>query len=163
MNLYQIKAEVEQAVNDLLESVDPETGEVDPKAVTNLNQLQEQMDEKIDNIGAYYKNLLAEAKMLEDEEKALKARRESKEKKAERLKNYLASALDGKPFESARVACSWRKSTKVDVFDQDKLSDDYLTVKTDIQPDKKKIKAAIEAGTEINGARLVESNNIQIK
>lgn len=163
MNLYQIKAEVEQAINDLLESADPETGEVDPNAVTNLNQLQEQMDEKIDNIGAYYKNLLAEAKMLEDEEKILRARRESKEKKAESLKKYLATALDGKPFESTRVACSWRKSTKVDVFDQEKLEPYFLNVKTDIKPDKTKIKNAIDSGIEVAGARLVESNNIQIR
>lgn len=163
MNLYQIKAEIELAVTDLLESVDPETGEVSADAVAKFNSLQEKMDEKIDNIGAYYKNLLAEAKMLEDEEKALKARRESKEKKAENLKKYLASVLDGKPFESARVACSWRKGTKVDVFDQDKLSEEYLSIKTDIKPDKTKIKKAIEAGHEIAGARLVESNNIQIK
>lgn len=163
MTLYEINSAIEAAVNAVLNSMDAETGEVDEAYVHELEALQVQREEKLDNIGAYIKNLLAEAKMLKEEEAALKARREAKERKAESLKNYLASALDGEKFESARVACSWRKSEAVAVDDVDLLPDEYKVEKTTYTADKAKIKEALKAGTEVRGAWLETKNNLQIK
>lgn len=162
-SLYEINNEIEQAINDILESQDSETGEVDESLVHVLEDLQMQRNEKIDNIGAYIKNLTAEANMLKEEENALKARREAKEKKAESLKNYLSSVLDGERFESARVVCSWRKSDSVEVEDVELLPDEFKVVKTKIEPNKAEIKKALKSGTEVRGAWLIEKNNIQIK
>ena len=162
-SLYEINNEIEQAVSAMLASMDEETGEVDESLVNVLEDLKLQKSEKIDNIGAYIKNLLAEAQMLKAEEEALKARRESKEKKADSLKNYLATVLDGEKFESTRIACSWRKSEAVEVDSVDNLPDDYKVVKTNVTADKTKIKQAIKAGTEIAGARIIVKNNLQIK
>lgn len=163
MNLYDINNEIEQAVNNIMDSMNPETGEVDESLVHVLEDLQMQKEEKLDNLGAYIKNLLAEAKMLKAEEDALKARRESKEKQASNLKNYLASVLDGKPFESSRVAISWRKSDEVQVEDIDLLPEEFVKSKTTYDADKTAIKKAIKAGQEVRGAWLKEKNNIQIK
>lgn len=163
MTLYDINSAIEAAVTAMLNSANEETGEVDAACVEQLEALQVQREEKLDNIGAYIKNLLAEAKMLKEEEAALKARREAKERKAESLKNYLATALDGEKFESARVACSWRKSEAVAVDDIELLPDEYKVEKTTYTADKAKIKEALKAGAEVRGAWLETKNNLQIK
>lgn len=161
--LYEIKAEMEQAINNLLASTDEETGEVEEACIHALEDLQMQMDEKLDNIGCYIKNLIAEAKVLKEEEQALKARREAKEKRAESLKNYMASVLDGQKFESPRVVCSWRKSESVAIENLDLIPDDFKVTKTEVQPDKTKIKEALKAGGEVSGAYLNTKNNLTIK
>lgn len=163
MNLYEINAAIEEAINNLFNSVDEETGEVSPEAVKNLSDLQIQKEEKLDNIAAYIKNLLAEADMIKTEEANLKARREAKEKKAESLKNYLAAALDGEKFESSRVSCSWRKSEVVNIPDVELIPDEYKKIKTDISADKAAIKKALKSGEEVRGAFLETKNNLQIK
>jgi hypothetical protein len=161
--LYEIKAEMEQAISEMLATADEETGEVSAEAMARFTELQVQKEEKLDNLGAYYKNLLAEAKMLKEEEQSLKARREAKERKAENIKNYLAMILDGEKFESPRVACSWRKSESVAIDDAERLPEEYTISKVTVQPDKAKIKEAIKSGAEIDGARLEVKNNLQVK
>ena len=166
MNLYDINKEIEDALNNIYSSMDEETGEVDEAYVHQLEELQMQRDEKLDNIGAYIKNLLAEAKMLKEEEQALKARRESKEKRAESLKNYVASNLKEQEinkFESARVVFSFRKSEQVNVPDLDKLDKKYLVEDVSYKADKKAIKEAIKSGVEVEGAYIEEKQNLQIK
>lgn len=163
MNLYEINSAIEDAINNLLTSVDEETGEVNTEALQNLSDLQVQKDEKLDNIGAYIKNLLAEADMIKAEEANLKARREAKEKKAEHLKEYLATALNGEKFESPRVSCTWRKSEVVSIVSVESIPDEYKKTKTEVSADKTAIKKAIKAGQEICGAILETKNNLQIK
>lgn len=163
MNLYEINVEIEKAINDLFATADAETGEVNQEAMDRLTDLQMQRDEKLDNIGAYIKNLLAEAKMLKDEEAALKARREAKEKKAENLKKYLASVLDGKPFESVRVKCSWRSSDAVSIPDESLIPKKFMVKKIEFKPDKNLIKEILKAGKKVKGATLETRNNLQIK
>ena len=63
------------------------------------------------------KNLVAEAKAIREEEKALAERRKVLENRAERARNYLEFVLKGDKFQSAKVAVSYRTSTKVDVDD----------------------------------------------
>lgn len=162
MKLYEITAAIENAINDVFSTVN-EDGEVSAEALKVLEELQIAKDEKIENIGVYIKNLLAEAKALKQEEENLKARREAKERKAEYLKNYLAAALNGEKFESPRVACSWRKSEVVTIPDVDLIPEQFTTTETTIKADKKAIKEAIKAGQEVRGAFLETRNNLQIK
>ena len=168
MTLYEINKEIEDALNNIYSSMDEETGEVDETYVNQLEDLQMKRDEKLDNIGAYIKNLMAEAKMLKEEEQALKARRESKERRVESLKNYVASNLAGQEiqkFESARVCFSFRKSKAV-VIDEayiENIPSEYL-IAQEPKIDRKALKADIEAGKDLDGiAHIEEKQNLQIK
>lgn len=165
MSLYTINQDLEQVLNAIFESTDEETGEVDESLVQVLEDLQLQKAEKLDNIGAFYKNLLAEADMLKKEEEALKARRQAKERKAEQLKNYVASVLNGEKFESSRVAFSWRKSNQV-VIDEpyiENIPEEYLKYK-DPDINKAKLKEDLKKGINLEGiAHLEDKNNLQIK
>lgn len=59
-----------------------------------LEGIEGEFEQKAGNVAAYIKSLKAEAENLKKEEKALKARRECKERQAEKLKKYLLDCMD---------------------------------------------------------------------
>lgn len=89
--LYELDSKIAEVLDTGFEMscIDAETGEIDETQLAiYLEQLQLDRKTKIDNIAVYVKNLEAEAVAIRAEEKRLKERREAKERKAERLKNY---------------------------------------------------------------------------
>ena len=157
MTLYEIDRAIEEAI---LNATDKDTGELIGD-LDLLDELRIERDIKIENIGLYIKNLVSEAERIKEEEMALHERRKVKENKAERLKKYLSDALDGNKFETAKIAMSFRRSTSVDIEDTDKLPKELCSVT--ITPDKAAIKTALLSGAQIEGARLIEKQNLQIK
>lgn len=166
--LYELDARIAELLDTGFEMscIDAETGEIDEtQLAVYLEQLQLDRKTKIDNIAVYVKNLEAEAVAIKAEEKRLKERREAKERKAERLKNYIKTSmvLQGETkFESARVSMALRNSKAV-VVDESKLESVYFINKLVQSVDKKAIKAALEAGILVEGAMLEERKNLQIK
>jgi len=160
MTIYEIDAAIQALV-------DPETGELQDYEA--FEALQMEREQKLDNVGAWIKDLTAQAKAIREEELALADRRKALEKKAERLKDYLTYALQGEKFSSARVNVSYRKSTQVQVEDEAKLIrwakrnklKDLFQVKTTVN--KTEIGKVLKTGTAVPGASLIECSNIQIK
>lgn len=161
MTIYEID-------NRIAELIDPETGELlDYEAFASL---QMERDTKIENMALWYKDLTAEAKAIREEEKALAKRRKSAENKAERLKGYIDTALGGEPWQSARAAVSYRKSTAVEIEDEAALIeelefngfDECLTYQAP-KINKVELMKALKAGTAIKGAELVTRQNVQVK
>lgn len=166
--LYELDSKIAELLETGFEMscIDAETGEIDETQLAiYLEQLQLDRKTKIDNIAVFVKNLEAEADAIKAEEKRLKERREAKERKAERLKNYIKTSmmLQGETkFESARVSMALRNSKAV-VVDESKLESVYFINKIVQSVDKKAIKAALEAGILVEGAMLEERKNLQIK
>lgn len=166
--LYELDSKIAELLETGFEMscIDAETGEIDEtQLAVYLEQLQLDRKTKIDNIAVFVKNLEAEAVAIRAEEKKLKERREAKERKAERLKNYIKTSmmLQGETkFESARVSMALRNSKAV-VVDESKLESVYFINKIVQSVDKKAIKAALEAGILVEGAMLEERKNLQIK
>lgn len=153
-SLYQINEQ-------LLNLTDSETGEITDWS--EFEALQLARDEKIENIALWIKNLNAEAAALKAEEKSFAERRKRAENKAESLKRYLDTVLQGKKFNTTKVAISYRKSTSVEV-DESKLPARWLReIPATYVVDKAEIAKALKAGETIEGATLIERNNIQIK
>ena len=166
MNLYEINKSIEDLLDRMFEEVDEETGEVNPELVTELAELNQARDEKLDNIGCYLKNLQAEYLAIKAEITNLKDRLQSKENKIERLKAYVAQDLIAhgeSKKESARVVFSFRTSKSVNVTDEDKIPGYLKTEKVEWVPNKKAIKEAIEGGEEVAGAEIIVNQNLQIK
>lgn len=158
MSIY----EIDDAITSL---VDMETGEIDDEK--RFDELQMERTQKIENTGCYYKNLVAEAKAMKEEEANLAQRRKAVENKAERIKNLLVYALNGDKFESPKVRCSYRKSKSVQVDDgfvawAEEHADDLLTFK-EPTPNRTAIKAALADGREIEHAEIVTSESLQVK
>ena len=166
--LYELDAKIAELLDTGFEMscMDTETGEIDEtQLAVYLEQLQLDRKTKIDNIAVYVKNLESEAVAIRAEEKKLKERREAKERKAERLKNYIKTSmlLQGETkFESARVSMALRNSKAV-VVDESKLESVYFINKIVPSVDKKAIREALEAGILVEGAMLEERKNLQIK
>ena len=156
MNLYDIEYEITNCV-------DSETGEIiDEK---RLDALQMAREKKIENILLWIKNLKSEAGAIREEEKKLADRRQSDEKSAESLTQYVQNVLNGEKFKTPRVTVSYRKSEAVIVDDlqlMQETCDEYLKYK-DPEPDKAKIKAALKDGITVPGCHLEERQNITIK
>lgn len=166
MTLYEINRQIEETMESC---VDPETGEISEEVIQRLSELQMAKDEKVENVALWHKNLLAESKAIADEIKALQERKKSLEKKMQWQENYLEWALEGQKFESPKVAITYRKSTAVEIEDLDKFiagykdNPDLVTTKIDYAPNKTNIKAILKEGTQIDGAWLIERQNMQIK
>lgn len=161
MNLYDLTIEYQNALDTL--EIDPETGEV--LNMDALDAVTGALQNKAEAIACYIKGLLAEGQALKAEEAALYQRRKQAEKKAERLKEYLANALLSagmNKLKTSRCALSFRRSEQVKIIDEDALPAEYVRTEIVKKPDKTALKTALQKGA-ITGAELVECNNLQIK
>ena len=168
MRLYDIENGIiellERGFNDACVNED---GEIDfDLAQQFLEQLEGEREEKLESIALYVKELYHEADAIAQEELKLKKRRQAKEKKAERLEEYLKSSLLGfgsKKFETPRVVLSFRTSKAVVVTDESKLDKKYMKAKVVVTVDKTAIKDALDKGEVVEGAAIEEKQNLQIK
>lgn len=155
MTIYEIEAAI-------LDTVDQETGEIID--LERLEALEMERDKKISNVACWIKDLKAEAEAIKAEKQALDKRQKAAENKAERLKEWLQSILQGEKFKDSRCSISYRKSERVDFADSfvmDSLPDSMK--KVTVEPKKTEIKDYLKTGATIEGVTLVESSNIQIR
>lgn len=161
MNLYAINDLITQAFES---AVDMETGEiVNADAYEALDSLQMAFDKKAEGILLWIKNLTAEAEALKKEKQAFAERQSAAERKAESLKKYISGVLCGNNFQTEKVSVTWRKSEAVEyagnVYD---LPEELLKYK-EPEINKTELKKRLKSGEVINGAELVQRNNMQIK
>lgn len=162
MYIYEIDRQLESLI-------DPETGELlDYEA---FEQLQMERDKKVENMALWYKDLAAQAEAIKAEEKALSERRAALEKKRDRLKAYIENATQGAMFETGKVKISYRKSKACEITDEEALKaawasgTKYASIFTVAAPkvNKTELTKLLKSGAELEGAQLIEKNNISIK
>ena len=161
MTLY----EIDQQIASL---IDPENGEVLDYEV--FAELQMDRDKKIENMALWVKEMTANAKAIKDEVEQLTKRKRSLEANADRLKKYIAQALDGQKFQTPRVSISYRKSTALEVDNPEELGT-WLNTSGHVdlvvyQPptiDKRGVTALIKAGEDVRGASLVERQSLTVR
>lgn len=163
MKLFDIDEKLAACVKlDESRVVDTESGEIiDLEAIAALEM---ERDKKIENLDCWYKNLLADAEALKAQKNAFAEREKAAKAKAESLRGFLGRYLNGKKFETAKVAMSFRKSEAVE-FDAKCIGDvpeEFLKFK-DPELDKVAVKKAIKAGETVPGCELVARQNLQIK
>lgn len=161
MNLYEINKQIENFDFE----IDEETGEI--LNLDELDDLKLTRDEKIENIALYIKNLNADEKALDDEIKALQARKKEKQSKAYNLSCYLKTTLGSRNFETARCKLSWRKSKKVIIDNESAFINafrfsDLVKHKEEFVIDKKETKKYLE-NNHSYFAHIEEFQNLQIK
>ena len=158
MKLYEIDNAIYECVNEDGEVIDQE----------KLETLQMERDKKIEGIACWIKELAAEANAIKEEKLRLEARQRVAENKVKSLKSYLAYALKGASFRTAKVSVSFRKTESVEVT-PDGLEnlmrggrDDLLKYK-EPEPDKTAIKQALKDGLSVEGVRLTQNTSAIIK
>lgn len=160
MKLYEID-------NAIMECVDSETGEI--VDFDKLNELTMAREDKLEGVGIAIKNLRAEAKAIRDEEKSLAERRKVLENRADGYMRWLTDVLNGEKFETARVKCGFRKSSRVRIDDSKFFSWAISQDRNDLlnfsepKANKTKIKEVILSGESIPGVALEETVNLNVR
>lgn len=154
--IYQINSEIQRFLED---HVDPETGEI--LGFEGLEQLSLRREEILEGLMLTVKNCRAEAEAVKAEKLALAERQSKLENTVEKLKQFLTDELHGQKFKTAKVECSFRKSESTEITDIRLIPVNYLVYTP--EPRKGEIKAAIKAGKNVPGVKIVEKLSIAIK
>jgi hypothetical protein len=164
ITLYDINEMYAKCLDEANAYGEEHGGETDPALEMKLEALGMARESKIENCLRYIKNISAEAEAVELEKKRLASRQVTIENRIEWMKKYLGAVVGvGNKIKLACGTIGWRPSTSTEIIDSTAIPAKYKSEKIEISIDKKAIKADIEAGQDVPGAKLNQNNNIQIK
>ena len=150
MSLYEI--------NQAIQACFDEEGNV-----IDADALEYWRNEETGALGRWIINLRAESQAYKDRAALFTERKKAVDNKIENLERRLSERLQGRKYKDFDVQISWRRSQSVEVSDVEALPEEFVVTETTSRPDKAKLKEALKLGEIIEGARLIENNNIQIK
>ena len=159
MKLYEIQEQIEFLLNLI-----DEDGTIEESSFAQLEELAIAEEDKLENIGLLLKNWAAEAKAIREEEKNLATRRRAIENQTERLKEYAGNYLlksNRSEFKTAKVRLSFRKSTAVQIDEDELIPDEFWQVKKEVS--RSLISKALKEGQTVAGCRLEERQNLQVR
>ena len=148
--------------------VDEETGEL--LDAEEFERLQMERAEKCENMALWAIQLKDDAESIKREVARLTARQKAAERKAEQLRDYLGFILNGEKLKTPLVSVSYRTSRAVEVEDPEMVlqwamreeHEDCIRYK---QPELNKVelKALMDQGVEIPGAKMVTNTSTTIR
>lgn len=168
LSLWEVREELALAERMLDQWAEDNNGDLSGCPIQDIiDRLELDRDEKALALAVWVKNLRALSEALAAEAKSLAARKRRVEAKAERVLAFIEGVLPvGRKVEDGRAAISWRKSTGV-ILDRpvEELPDPYIRRKIEVEPDKRALKEALEAGspTARGCAHLETRHNLQVK
>ena len=159
--------EIDQAILGLF---DPETGDLLDEDGIEFELLQMEREDKIKNTALYFRQLAGETKVLADEIAGLQKKKKVTENKMRWLKYLLNEALQGQKFHHPLVDVTYRKSTYLDItnenaviaFCQEYGHLDCLKQKP-VEVSTSDITRLIKEGVEVPGAEIAERYNLGVK
>jgi hypothetical protein len=159
MNLYNV-IELEKQIEYIAEHNE---GEIPEDKFQQLIEAQTQSLVQIENLCQYVRNLELGIDICKQEEERIYNMRKKADNRIESIKKYLTPYIQHEGnIEAGTFKLSIRKSKHVEIIPG--FADmTYCNVKEVVTPDKVAIKKAIESGIAIEGAKLVEQGNLQIK
>jgi len=166
MKLYEIEQKYLEAL-DLF--TDPDE-EIQPDIVADtLEAIEGEFEIKAVQVVAFAKQMEAEAEAIKQAEERMEKRRKALEGRARWLKDYVKIGMETmgqKKLSSAWFVLSVQKNPpSVDVYDEGAIPGEFKRIPEPPPPapDKAAIKAAIAAGREVPGARLVNGTRLAIR
>ena len=161
ITLYECAADVIRALDAYF---DDETERND-----TIDAVIGQFEAKAQSVSAYYLNMAAQGDLLEAHIKAMQAKLQTVREREARLKDYLATNMkaagilkieaDNASFTAKLV----KNPPRVDIWDEAQIPDDMMRQKITFEPNKTAIKAAIQSGRDIPGAKLEQAESLRIK
>lgn len=159
--------EIDQAILGLF---DPETGDLLDEDGIEFELLQMEREDKIKNTALYFRQLAGEAKVLADEIAGLQKKKKVTENKMRWLKYLLNEALQGQKFHHPLVDVSYRKSTYLDITNENAViafcqESGYLDClkQKPIEISTSDITRLIKEGVDVPGAEIAERYNLGVK
>ena len=120
---------------------------------------------KVDAINGVLAELETREEACRKEARRIEERARAAASNSKRLRNYVVAccaALKVKKLEGVTSGFSIRNNaTQLEIFNREELPDSYIdiTVEEVFTPNEDRIKAALTAGTEVPGARLVQTQS----
>ena len=163
MKTFEILQEY-RALEDLLNEVDPESGEfINNEDIIKdyINNLNDTRDNKLDNIERLKREYEASSNALDSEIKRLQQFKKQKEKNIENLTNLQMLLTQGEKIETSLYKFSTRKSKSVNILDESLIPDEYFKIKKEVS--KTEISKAINSGVVVGGAEIIEKISLTVK
>ena len=157
MNLYELSQNY-LAVQDM---------ELDEETLRDtLDSIEEAIEDKAENIAKWIRNLEADKKAFEEEEKRFKEKKQAADNRIKSLKLYLEDnmRLTGKTkFKAGVFNFSIQNNPpSVEVYDATLIPPKYLIEQLPVV-DKQIIKELLKQGKEIPGATLKQTKGLRIR
>lgn len=152
--------------DELLNTIDEETGEVDSEVLERLNSIQESFEAKAQNVALVCLELRDKKETIKREIERLQCLLKCAERGEAWLRGYLSEAMTSTGYEridGVTTNISFRSSEETVIDNMDELPKEFIKEKVTYAPDKTAIKQAIRAGKEVNGAHIEKKKNLQIK
>ena len=157
MNLYELSQNY-LAVQDM--DLEPET------LKDTLDSIEEAIEVKAENIAKWIRNLEADKKAFEEEEKRFKEKKQAADNRIKSLKLYLEDnmRLTGKTkFKAGFFSFAIQNNPpSVEVFDEALIPKQFL-IEQPAKIDRAGIKELLKAGEEVPGAELKHSSGLRIR
>ncbi len=163
MTLYQISQE-HRALADALQDMD-----LDDQTIADTLDAESGLVEKSQSVAFVIRNMEALAAAVKAEADAMTERAKRVQKRADSIKVYLHSCMTlagVQKIEHPQFTLSIAKNPAgVQILDEQQIPAQFMRQPEPPPPapDKKSIKAAIEAGEEVPGAKLTQSTSLRIK
>lgn len=152
--------------DELLNTIDEETGEVNAEVLERLNSMQESLLVKAQNVALVCLELRDRKEAIKREIERLQSLLKRAESGEEWLKGYLSETMSSTGYERIEgvfTKISFRSSEETVIDNMDELPKEFIKEKVTYTPDKTAIKVAIKSGQQVNGAHLEKKKNLQIK
>lgn len=168
MKLYELVQEEKHLQDLFLAAIDEETGEIkDAVVLDNLEkELKNALAIKSAGIIKVVRQQESNIDMVSAEIERLQNVKKRMQKGLDNFKNYIKfemKQMEVKKIETSLGTLSLRQSTATEVFDENILPKKFMKEKITYTPSKTDIKKAIEAGEEVEGARLILNTSLVIK
>lgn len=160
IKLYECTADVRAALDAYF---DDETERND-----TIEAVIGQFENKAQSVAAYCLNMAAQGDLLEAHIKAMQAKLKTIRKREGSLKQYIADNMKAAGIHSIQAdngsfsAKLVKNPPRVDIWDEAQIPADFMRTKTTTEPDKTAIKAAIQAGRDIPGAKLEQGETLRL-
>lgn len=163
MKLYEITNEIAA-----LNSIESDDESMAQAISDTLDGMSGELESKAQSVVLFIKNIESDAESISAEIGRLQARKKALENKAESVREYLRYNMEKsgiQKIECPLFTIRCQKGREIVVIEnQDSIPDEYVTVKTEIKPDKNAIAKALKEGVDVPGARLeLSKSSIVIK
>ena len=160
LSIYNITDDFSQ----IMAEIESNGGEISPEIDEKLQINQLNLIEKTTNYIHVIKTLDYECDIIDIEIKRLQDLKKQRSNFTQTLKDRLKNAMQAMELTEIKTPLNkinFRKSESVEIIDESILPSNVLIYEPKI--DKKKIKEIIKNGGYVEGAKIVENQNLQIK
>lgn len=165
---YDVVNDYIERMEYLEQGINAETGEMSDDG-TQLAiwtaELTQDLKDKSANVIAVVRNQELTIEALDNEIERLKTMKDGIKKKLDKFKCYVKNAMlvnNIERIDTTLGAIKFTKSTTTEIYDESLIDSRFIEIVTTEKISKEKIKAALKAGEEVQGARLVENKNLKI-